>query len=293
MIFLKIGFIGTGVMGTSMARKLCEGGHEVTLYNRTLDKAIKTSEDLKCKVSKDLRSCVVDQDVIITIIGYPKDVEEVYFSEDGIINNAKEGTYIIDMTTSSPKLAKKIGEESEKHKLKALDAPVSGGDKGAREGTLSIMVGGKEEDFKEMFNLLSLMGKSVNHMGSYGYGQHTKAANQIIVAGNTSAYTEALVYSKAVGLDPHKMLNAVSGGAAGSWQVNNMAPRALKGDLDPGFFIKHFIKDMNIIVEETKERGIDLEVLEKVLSLYNSMKENNMENLGTQALIKYYEGKNN
>lgn len=286
---MKIGFIGTGVMGSSMVRNLIKGGQDVTVYNRTLKKAQELGKELNIEVASTIKDCIRDKDVVITIIGYPKDVEEVYFNEDGIINNANKGTYLIDMTTSAPNLAVRIGEEGKKKGLRVLDAPVSGGDKGAREGSLSIMVGGDKNDFEAMIPIFKLMGKSINLMGGNGFGQHTKAANQIVVAGNTAAYTEALVYAKSVGLDQEKMLNAISGGAAGSWQVSNMAPRALKGDLDPGFFIKHFIKDMKIIIEETKANNLSLEVLEKVLNIYEKMAESGKEDMGTQALITYYD----
>ena len=170
-----------------------------------------------------------------------------------------------------------------------LDAPVSGGDKGAREATLSIMAGGDEDAFEKALPFFNAMGKSVLLMGPAGFGQHTKAANQIAVAGATAAYTEAIIYAQKVGLDPEKMLNAISGGAAGSWQINNMAPRALHGDHAPGFFIKHFVKDMRIVKDEAAAKGVDLEMLDSVLALYEKMMDLGYENDGTQALIKYYQ----
>ena len=172
--------------------------------------------------------------------------------------------------------------------IAVLDAPVSGGDKGAREATLSIMAGGDGPAFQKALPLLEQMGKSILLMGPAGCGQHTKAANQIAVAGATAAYTEAILYAEKAGLDPQKMLDAIGGGAAGSWQIANMAPRALAGDFAPGFFVKHFIKDMKIIHDETAGRGVTLEMLESVLALYERFAAAGGENDGTQALIKFY-----
>ena len=169
-----------------------------------------------------------------------------------------------------------------------MDAPVSGGDSGARNATLSIMVGGDEKDFEEALPLFQCMGKNIILMGPAGSGQHTKAANQIAVAGATAAYTEALVYAKNAGLDPQKMLAAIGAGAAGSWQLQNMAPRALAGDFAPGFFVKHFIKDMKIVKEESEKAGVELQMLNAVLHMYEQMADQGLENDGTQALIKLY-----
>jgi len=195
------------------------------------------------------------------------------------------------MTTSSPDLAVRISGAAKKKQLQAIDAPVSGGDTGARLGTLSIMAGGDRKDIEDMKPVFEILGKSINYMGPAGSGQHTKAANQIIVAGNTAAYTEALIYAQEAGIDPDLMMKAVSGGAAGSWQIDNMAPRVRKGDFEPGFFIKHFIKDMKIAKEEMEKNGKELKVLNEVLSMYEKLAEEGYENLGTQALIKYYSEK--
>lgn len=193
------------------------------------------------------------------------------------------------MTTSSPSLAQKLYEEGKKHGIRVMDAPVSGGDSGARNATLSIMAGGDKADFDEALPLFECMGKNIRHMGGPGMGQHTKAANQIAVAGATAAYTEAIVYAKKVGLDPEAMLGAIGAGAAGSWQIANMAPRVLKGDFAPGFFVKHFVKDMKIVRDEGAQRGVDLKMLDAVLELYEEMERMGLENDGTPALIKYYE----
>ena len=222
------------------------------------------------------------------MVGYPSDVEEVFCSEGGIFDSAKKGALAIDMTTSSPSLAQKLYEMGKERGIRVMDAPVSGGDSGARNATLSIMVGGDQKDFEDAMPLFSCMGKNIILMGPAGSGQHTKAANQIAVAGATAAYTEALIYAEKTGLDPQKMLAAIGAGAAGSWQLANMAPRALAGDFAPGFFVKHFIKDMKIVKEESQKAGVELEMLNTVLSLYEKMAEHGMENEGTQALIRYY-----
>ena len=187
------------------------------------------------------------------MVGYPSDVEEVFCSEGGIFDSAKKGALAIDMTTSSPSLAQKLYEMGKERGIRVMDAPVSGGDSGARNATLSIMVGGDQKDFEDAMPLFSCMGKNIILMGPAGSGQHTKAANQIAVAGATAAYTEALIYAEKTGLDPQKMLAAIGAGAAGSWQLTNMAPRALAGDFAPGFFVKHFIKDMKIVKDAPVE----------------------------------------
>ena len=285
---MKIGFIGIGVMGKSMALNLMKKGFEVSIYTRTKSKAEELIEigAIWCNTVKE---CVSNKDAVITIVGYPKDVEEVYFGKDGIIENAKEGAYLIDMTTTSPKLSKKIYEEASKLGLYALDAPVSGGDLGAKNGTLSIMVGGDKAAFEKCTDIFKAMGTNIIHEGPAGTGQHTKAANQIAIAGVISGVCEAISYGRSNGLDVEKMLDSISMGAAGSWQMSNMAPRILEGDLNPGFFIKHYIKDMNIALEEAANVNLDLGILSKVLSMYKELENEGLGDLGTHALIKYYE----
>ena len=285
----KIGFIGTGIMGAAMAGHLLAAGFEVSVYNRTKAKA----EGLLSQGAKWCDSpgaCAKGQDAVITIVGYPKDVEEVYLEPDGIFAHAKIGAVAVDMTTSSPSLAEKLYAVGKEKGVAVLDAPVSGGDAGAKNAALTIMVGGDQEAYEKALPLFQCMGKAVTLMGGPGMGQHTKACNQICVAGATAAYTEALAYAKKAGLEPEKMLSAIAGGAAGSWQIDHMAPRALAGDHDPGFFIKHFIKDMRIIEDVAREKGLDLPMLHTVLSEYEDMAEKGGENLGTQALIRRYLG---
>ena len=284
----KIGFIGVGVMGKSMVRNLIKSGYEVSVYTRTKSKITDIIEEgaVWCD---DIKTCVKDKDVIITIVGYPKDVEEVYFGERGILNNAKEGSIVIDMTTTSPELSVRIYNEAKVRKIKAIDAPVSGGDVGARNATLSIMAGGEKEVFEECKDILSCMGNNIIYEGKAGSGQHTKMANQIAIAGAVSGVCEAITYARNTGLDIEKMLNSISEGAAGSWQMNNMAPKMINRDFEPGFYIKHFIKDMKIAIEECKKCNSELVVLNKVLEMYEKLEEKNLGDLGTQALIKYYE----
>lgn len=284
----KIAFIGVGVMGKSMVRNLMKKGFEVSIYSRTKAKVLDIIDEgaIWCE---NIKECVMDKDAVITIVGYPKDVEEVYFGEDGIINNSNKGTYIIDMTTTSPKLSVKIYEEGKRRGLIALDAPVSGGDVGAKNGTLSIMVGGDKQAFENCKEIFEAMGTNIIYEGKAGCGQHTKMANQIALAGAIAGVCEAMTYAKNTGLDIQTMLDSISKGAAGSWQMDNMAPRMLKGDFDPGFFIKHYIKDMNIASEEAEEKDISLNVLESVLDMYKTLEREGLGDLGTQALIKYYE----
>lgn len=282
-----IGFIGTGVMGRSMAVNLMKSGFKVIVYNRTKAKAQELIE--KGAAWKDTVAEVArEANVIITMVGYPKDVREVYLGENGIIKNAKPGSYLIDMTTSSPKLAKEIYEAAKEKSLYALDAPVSGGDVGAREARLSIMVGGDPEVFEAMKPIFEAMGKDIVLQGGAGAGQYTKMSNQIAIASNMMGVCEAMAYAKKAGLDPKKVLQSIATGAAGSWSLSNLAPRMLSGDFEPGFYIKHFIKDMKIALESARELGLKTPGLELALSLYEKLAEKGEENSGTQALFKYY-----
>lgn len=283
----KIGFIGAGIMGKSMIRNLMKAGNEVTVYSRTKSK----TEDIiseGVKWSSTPKECAKGQDVVITIVGYPKDVEEVYFGDNGILSGAGEGAYLIDMTTSSPQLAVRIYEEAKDKNIHVLDAPVSGGDKGAKEGTLSIMAGGDKEDFDACRDIFEAMGKNIIYEGEIGSGQHTKMANQIAIAGTISGVCEALAYAKEMGLDVSRTFDSIHAGAAGSWQMENLGVKMMQGDLNPGFFLKHFIKDMKIAVEEAGSRGLTFDILEETLSHYEDLEEDGKGDLGTQALITYY-----
>ena len=280
-----VGFVGTGVMGRSMAANLMKAGITVCVYNRTREKA----EDLIADgaIWKDTPGEVAKaSDIVITMVGYPKDVEEVYFNANGLLANAQEGAYLIDMTTSSPALAKKIYQTAKDQGIFAMDAPVSGGDIGAREGTLSIMVGADKDAFEEMRPLFELLGKNIQHQGGAGAGQYTKMANQIAIAGNMMGVSEAIAYAKQVGRDPTHVLDSIATGAAGSWSLSNLAPRMIRGDFAPGFYIKHFIKDMGIAIESAEEAGLSLPGLTLAKQLYNQLAREGLEDEGTQALFK-------
>lgn len=274
-------------MGKSMVRNLRKAGYEVAIYTRTKAKAedVIAEGAVWCDTAAE---CAKGRDVVITIVGYPKDVEEVYFGDNGIIANADPGTYVIDMTTTSPRLAVRIWEEAEKAGLHAVDAPVTGGDTGAKAGTLTILAGGKKEDFDACVPVFEAMGKNINYEGKAGNGQHTKMCNQIAIAGALAGACEAMVYAKNTGLDVDTMLKSISTGAAGSAQMNNVASKAAKDDYAPGFFLKHFIKDMGIADEEALAVDTRLGVLEDVLGMAKKLESEGMGDLGTQALIKYY-----
>ncbi len=284
---MKIGFIGIGVMGESMARHLMQAGHELTVYTRTRQKADRLLSE-GAAWSESAGACARGQDAVITIVGFPKDVEEVYLGAGGILDQADPGTLVIDMTTTSPALWQKIAEQAEARALRPLDAPVSGGDSGARNATLSIMAGGARADYEAALPILNCMGKNIVLTGGPGCGQHTKMANQIAIAGAVAGVSEAVRYGEACGLDTENMLRCISAGAAGSWQMSNNGPKMICGDDAPGFFIKHFVKDMRIARDEGDGHGAELPVLEKVLAMYEEMMAEGKGELGTQALVQWY-----
>lgn len=281
---MRVGFIGTGVMGSSMVRNLLKHHHEVNVYNRTKEKALALVED-GAIFKEDIKSCVEDVDAVITIVGYPKDVEEVY---EEIFKYAKKGSLLIDMTTSKPSLAHALYLKGKVLGFSLLDAPVSGGDSGAKNGTLTIMVGGDHDAYLKAMPLFEAMGKTFNYIGGAGCGQHCKMANQICIAGTLAGDMEALVYMTKMNLDPQTVLNAISKGAAASSQMDHQIPRVLNDDYRPGFFLKHFIKDMQIALEESQRIDLVLPILEKVCAMYKELEEKGYGDLGTQALYKYY-----
>lgn len=283
-----IGFIGTGVMGKSMIQNLLAASYEINIYTRTKEKAQSLLDDGSTWKSS-VASLARDVDVIITMVGYPHDVEEVYFGSDGIIENAKPETYIIDMTTSSPALAEKIFTQALSKNLFALDAPVSGGDIGAKNGTLAIMVGGNKHVFQDTLPIFNVLGENIIWHGPAGAGQHAKLANQITIASNMIGVCEAIVYAKKAGLDPVRVLDSITTGAAGSWSLTNLAPRMIKGDFSPGFFVKHFIKDMTIALESAQEMGLITPGLSLSLDMYKELADMGESDSGTQALIKYFD----
>ena len=282
---MKIGFIGVGVMGAPMVQNLMKKGHELSVYNRTKEKAADVVA-AGAKWCESAGACAKDQDVVITIVGYPKDVEEVYFAPGGILDSAAPGTVLIDMTTTSPRLSERIYAAAKEKGMTALDAPVSGGDVGAQKGTLAIMVGGDREAFDRMQEVFAAMGTNIRYMGGAGCGQHTKMANQIAISGCIAAVCEAIAYAEACGLKPQEMFDAISTGAAGSWQLTNNGQKIIDGNYAPGFYVKHFIKDMNIALEEAKDRDLPLDVLKLVRDKYDELAAAGGGDEGTQALIQ-------
>lgn len=285
-----IGFIGIGVMGKSMANNILKAGYKVVVYTRTKAKAdeLITNGALWCDSVKELAH---KADVVISMVGYPQDVAEIYLGKNGVIQNLKAQSMIIDMTTSSPKLANEIYEEAKKYHIEALDAPVSGGDVGAKNATLAIMVGGDKQTYEKALSLLEFMGKTICYFGKAGSGQYAKMSNQIAIASNMMGVCEAIAYAKKSGLNPDDVLKVISTGAAGSWSLSNLAPRMLQGDFAPGFFIKHFIKDMKIAIDSAEAMKLDLPGLKLAKSLYEKLAKEGYENNGTQALLKYYDAK--
>ncbi|HEX2852567.1 MAG TPA: NAD(P)-dependent oxidoreductase [Opitutaceae bacterium] len=282
-----IGFIGTGVMGRSMAGHLLRAGHVVHVFNRTKEKA-QALLDAGAHWQNSAGDVAAGADVVITILGFPQDVEETYLSPAGIVARAKPGALLIDMTTSSPVLARRIAEAAGKRGLAALDAPVSGGDIGAKEARLVIMVGGDGAAFARAKPLFELMGKNIALLGGPGAGQHCKMANQIAVAVAMVAWVEALAYAKRAGLDPAAVHASISGGAAGGWAMTNLAPRALAENFAPGFYVKHILKDMRIALESAAELKLDLPGLAVAKKLYDQVAARGWEDCGTQALYRLY-----
>ena len=283
----KIGFIGVGIMGKSMVRNLMKAGYELHIYARNKAKVEDVVEEGAC-LHDSIKECVEDCEAVITIVGFPQDVEEVYFDAGNIMDSAKEGAYLIDMTTTSPMLAEKIYKVGKEKGFHVMDAPVTGGDTGAKAGTLSILVGGDKEDFDFCMPVFEAMGKSITYFGKAGSGQHAKMANQIMIAGTLSGVCEALAYAQAKELDVPTLIDAVSGGAAGSWQLKSQAPKILKEDFAPGFMIRHFVKDMKLALMEGNRSGLSLEVLSQVLCIFEELEAEGYGDLGTQGLMKYY-----
>ena len=282
----RIGFIGLGIMGQHMAAHLLAAGHPLAVYNRSPDKAAALAG--KGAVACSTPAQVAQQsDVIITMVGYPSDVEEVWLGGQGIIANANKAL-LIDMTTSSPALAKRLAEACTQAGHQALDAPVSGGDVGARDAKLSIMVGGEATAFEKALPILQRMGTNIVHMGSAGAGQHTKMSNQIVIASTIMGVCEGLAYAKGAGLDAEALLRCIGGGAAGGFQLNVMGARIAKGDFAPGFFIEHFLKDLGIALAEAEHMGLDLPGATLARKLYNDMAAKGLSRLGTQALFQLY-----
>lgn len=283
----KIGFVGLGIMGRAMAAHLLDGGHELHVYNRTRSKAA----DLISRGAvwhETAGDVAAASDVVITIVGYPKDVEETYLGAGGIIEMSRPGTLLIDMTTSSPSLAERIASKAAEKSCSALDAPVSGGDVGARAGKLSIMVGGDEDAFSAALPILQLMGENIVLQGGPGAGQHTKMCNQIAIASTMMAVGENLAYAKAAGLDARRVLSSIGTGAASSFLLNFLGSKMLDGDFAPGFAVHHFVKDMSIAIAEAERMKLDLPALTLAKRLYENLVAEGFGEEGTQAIFRAY-----
>lgn len=283
----NVSFIGTGVMGASIVKHLLKAGHPVTVYTRTKEKA----EDLLqegAKWAASVEEAVVGADLIFSMVGMPTDVEEIYFGEKGILAEGTPGQIVIDMTTSSPALAIKIDKEATAKGMFSLDAPVSGGDVGAKNGTLSVMCGGEENVFSRVEPVFALFGGQVILQGPAGSGQHTKMSNQLAIATNMIGVCEALVYAEKAGLNPERVLESITPGAAGSWSLSNLGPRMLADNFQPGFYTKHFVKDLKIALDEASMMELKLPGLELAIHLYEDLIAKGYGDKGTQVLFKHY-----
>ena len=280
----KLGWIGTGVMGRWMCQHLMDIGYGMTVYNRTQSKAQPLIDDGATWANSPSEAAAAS-DVVFTIVGFPPDVRAVYLGDTSILKGANAGSIIVDMTTTEPSLAQEIYAEAKELNVSSVDAPVSGGDVGAREARLSIMVGGDDAAVEAIMPLFAAMGKNIVHQGGAGAGQHTKMCNQITISGTMIGVCEGLLYGYKAGLDLETMLSSISGGAAACWSLDNLAPRVLKRDFNPGFFVEHFIKDMSIALDEARKMNLSLPGLALVHQLYTAVQAQGHGRLGTQALL--------
>ena len=279
----RLGWIGTGVMGLSMCGHLLTKGHAVTVYNRTKAKA-QPLLDKGAQWGDSPRAVATQSDILFSMVGYPRDVREVYFGADGVLAGVKPGSLIVDMTTTEPSLSKEIYAAAKAKGVDAIDAPVSGGDVGARNAALSIMVGGDAEAVERARPLLEILGKTIIHQGGTGAGQHAKMCNQIVIAGTMIGVCESLLYGHKAGLNLETMLQSIRGGAAGCWSLDNLAPRILQRNFAPGFLVNHFVKDMEIALAEAERAGLVLPGLKLVDELYRTLQAQGNGRNGTQAL---------
>jgi len=282
-----VGWIGTGVMGRSMCMHVLKAGYTVRVYNRSRAKA-KDLEEAGARWCNDPREVATGSDCVFTIVGYPADVQEVVLGERGVLAGAEAGSVLVEMTTSEPTLAKQIYEEGKERSVAVLDAPVSGGDVGARSGKLAIMVGGDRQTFERVQPLFRLMGENIAYMGPAGAGQHTKMCNQIHIATTMIGVVECLLYAYKAGVDLEEMIAVVGKGAAASWSLNNYGPRIAKGNFDPGFFIKHFVKDMDIALKEARRMRLSLPGLALAHQFYVAAMAVGLEDMGTHSLYKLF-----
>ncbi len=283
-----IAWIGVGIMGKSMVRNLRKAGYRLHIYARNRAKVEDVIQE-GALFYDTIGACVQGCQAVVTMVGFPQDVEEVYFQPGNILDRAEPGAYLIDMTTTSPTLAQRLYSEGTARGFRVLDAPVTGGDTGARDGTLSILVGGDEADYTACLPLFQAMGTNINRQGPAGCGQHAKLANQIMIAGTLSGICEALIYAKAQGLDLERLIASLATGAAGSKQLDAFGEKIITGDYAPGFFLKHFVKDMGLALSEAREKGLSLEILDQALANYRQLEAQGFGDLGTQALIKHYQ----
>ncbi|MEO5372678.1 MAG: NAD(P)-dependent oxidoreductase [Alphaproteobacteria bacterium] len=282
-----IAFVGLGIMGRSMARNLMRAGHALFLHTRTRARA----EDLLGEGAEwrdSPAAAVAGAGIAITMVGLPAEVEEVYYGPSGLLDAAAPGTFLIDMSTSPPDLAERIHRDAAGRGLRALDAPVSGGDVGARDATLAVMVGGERADFEAMEPVLAGVGRTIVHVGPAGSGQHCKMVNQIVIGGTMLGVAEALTYGRRAGLDAATVLRVIGGGAAGSFALNHLGPRMAAGDFAPGFMVEHFVKDMTIAAEESRRFALDLPGLALAHAQYRRLLELGNGRDGTQALFRLY-----
>ncbi|OQR95129.1 3-hydroxyisobutyrate dehydrogenase [Thraustotheca clavata] len=290
---LRVGFIGAGIMGKSMCQHIMKAGYPVTTFSRTPAKCAPLI-DLGARLAASPAEVAKHSDVVFTIVGYPSDVRQVILGENGVLLSLKEGGIIVDMTTSEPTLAKEIFSIAKDKGVSSIDAPVSGGDVGAREGKLSIMAGGESSAIATVMPLFQTMGQNIRHMGGAGAGQHTKMVNQILIATNMIGMVEGLLYAHKAGLDLNEAIAAVGAGAAGSWSINNLGPRIARRDFNPGFMVEHFIKDLGIALKESQAMGLSLPGLALANQLYLAvMAQENGGKLGTHALMLAFEQLNN
>ncbi len=280
----RIGWVGTGVMGRWMCQHLVTKGYTATVYNRSPEKA-QPLVDAGAVLAATPQAVAERSDVVFAIVGFPRDVREVFLGPQGALGGIKPGGVLVDMTTSEPSLAQEIYAAAKAKGVGAVDAPVSGGDVGAKNAALSIMVGGDADAVEAVKPLLECMGKTIVHQGPTGAGQHTKMVNQVLIAGNMIGLCEALLYGHKAGLDLKTVLQSVGGGAAASWALNNLTPRIINGDFEPGFFVEHFIKDMGIALGEAKRMRLSMPGLALVHQLYAALEAQGGGRKGTQALL--------
>jgi 3-hydroxyisobutyrate dehydrogenase len=280
----RIGWIGSGVMGASMCGHLLQAGFRATVFNRTKSKA-QGLLDAGATWADNPKAVAQASDVVFTIVGFPADVRQVILGPDGVLEGCTPGNIIVDMTTSEPSLAMEIAEAARLVDVYGIDAPVSGGDVGAREARLSIMIGGEKEPVESLRPCFDAMGKTIVHQGPPGAGQHTKMVNQTLIASGMVAVCEALLYAHKAGLNLETVIESVSSGAAGSWSLSNLGPRIIKGDFKPGFYVEHFIKDMGIALAESKRMGISMPGLALAHQLYLAVSAQGHARDGTQALL--------